>query len=116
MIEKMDRSSGNIVGFNVSGDVTKADYETLGPAVEAAIDAAGSVNILLDLREFHWEKVSAWGADLEFGRTYHHKIDKMAIVGNKKWEKHLAALCSPLYAKDAKYFESDDDAWDWLAT
>ena len=114
MIETMDRSTQTVLGFEVSGTVTKDDYEVLTPAVEAAIDANGSVSLLLDLTGFHWEKVSAWASDLRFAKQYHDKISKMAIVGDKKWERHLASLCSPYYAKEAKFFESDSDAWDWL--
>ena len=114
MIETMDRSTQTVLGVKVSGTVTKDDYEVLTPAVEAAIDANGSVSLLLDLTGFHWEKVSAWASDLRFAKQYHDKISKMAIVGDKKWERHLASLCSPYYAKEAKFFESDSDAWDWL--
>lgn len=113
-ITTMDRSEGSSLGFKVSGDVTKADYEVLTPAVAAAVADHGTVNVLLDLVDFHWEKVSAWGADFHFGHEYHDKIDRMAIVGDKKWEKHLAHLASPFYAKESKYFGSDDDAWTWL--
>lgn len=114
MISTMERSSGDKLGFVVSGNVTKADYQTLVPAVEAAIEEFGSVSLVLDLNDFHWEKVSAWGADMEFGKEHHDKIVKMAIVGHKKWQKHLAHLCEPYYAREARYFESDADAWDWL--
>lgn len=113
-IARLDRSGGNTLGFKVSGDVSKADYEVLTPAVAAAADQHGTVRLLLDLTDFHWEKISAWGADLHFGHEYHDKIDRMAIVGNRKWEKHLASICSPFYAKNSKYFEDDDDAWTWL--
>jgi len=116
MIETMDKSSGNTLGYKAVGDVTKADYETLMPAVEAAVDQYGSVNLLLDLTRFHWEKVDAWGSDLSFGHTYRDKIDKMALVGNATWEKYLAKLAQPFYAKQIQYFESDDDAWDWLGS
>ena len=114
MIETMDSSTSKTLGYKISGTVTKADYSTLTPAVGAAVDANGSVSLLLDLTGFHWEKISAWGSDLEFGKKYHDKIDKMAIVGDRKWEKHLAHVASPFYAKEAKYFETDDDAWEWL--
>jgi hypothetical protein len=79
----MEHSTDKILGYRVSGDMTKADYQTLTPAVAAAIEAHGSVSVLLDLTGFHWEKVSGWGADLHFGRQFHDKIDKMAIVGDK---------------------------------
>ena len=114
MITAMARSSGNVLGFSISGDVTRADYGTLVPAVAAAVKEHGSVRLLLDLTGFHWEKVSAWGADLHFGKEFHDKIDKMAIVGDKKWEKHLTALCAPFYSREAEFFETDDDAWAWL--
>ncbi len=114
MIEKMERSAGDKLGFVVSGDVTKADYETLVPAVDAAIEAHGSVSLLLDLAGFHWERISAWGVDLRFGRDHHDSIARVAIVGDKQWERHLASLAAPYYAREARLFETDDDAWDWL--
>jgi hypothetical protein len=54
------------------------------PEVQAAIDDEGSA--LLDMEQFEGEKASAWGSDLYFGRTYRKQIEKMAIVGDKKWE------------------------------
>ena len=114
MLETIDKSSGNVVGYKVSGDMTKADYATLDPAVDAVINEYGSINLLLDLTDFHWEKVNAWSSDLDFGKTYKDKIDKMALVGNKKWEKLMAKAAQPFYAKEIQYFEADDDAWDWL--
>jgi predicted acylesterase/phospholipase RssA len=114
MIETMERSTGKILGYTISGDMTKADYQTLVPAVEAAIKDHGSVSLLFDMTAFRWEKVNAWSSDLNFGKQFHDAVDKMAIVGNKSWERHLTKLAQPYYAKEAKFFETDDDAWDWL--
>jgi len=115
MICTMERSTDTILGYTVSGDMTKADYQTLVPAVSAAIDAQGSVSVLFDLTAFRWEKVSAWSDDLNFGKQFKDKIDKMAIVGDKKWEHQLTKLAQSYYANEAKFFETDDDAWNWLA-
>lgn len=108
------RTSGKNLAFAVAGDITKEDYDVLMPVVAQAIDEHGSVNLLLDLTDFRWEKVSAWGADLEFGHRYHEKIERMALVGNKAWERHLAHICAPFYTKQAAYFEDADAAWAWL--
>jgi hypothetical protein len=116
MLQTMDQSSDTAIGYTVVGEVGEADYQTLVPAVQAAIDKSGSINMLLDLTQFKWEKVDAWKSDLDFGQTYKNKIDKMALVGNAKWERHLTKLAQPFYAKQTKYFESDDDAWDWLGS
>lgn len=114
MIRQLDSSERNVLGFAVSGDISKDDYKLLTPAVSSAIGQYGNVNILLDMTEFKWEKVNAWGADLSFGHELHGSIAKMAIVGNKTWEKHLTKLATPLYAKDAQYFETLDDGWTWV--
>ncbi|WP_400994835.1 STAS/SEC14 domain-containing protein [Agromyces sp. GXQ0307] len=113
-ITQSDRSSGNILGFVVSGDVTRADYDVLTPAVAAAVEEHGTVKLMVDLTDFTWEKIGAWGSDLNFGHEFHEKIDRMAIVGNKKWEEYLARLASPFYAKEAAYFDDQDAAWAWL--
>lgn len=115
MITKLDRSHDNVLGFAVSGDVTKADYDVLTPAVESALTHADSVRLLLDLTEFHWEKVEAWGADLGFGHEFRHRIARMAIVGDKAWEKYLAHLAQPFYAEDTAFFQDIDQAWSWVA-
>jgi hypothetical protein len=48
--------------------------------------------------------------------SFHEKIQKLAIVGDKTWEKWITHLARPFYAKEAKYFQSADmaKAWSWL--
>ena len=72
--------------------------------------------MLLDLRRFKREEIEAWVSDLKFGLTYHDKIDKLAIVGDKEWEKWITVRSEPFYSKNAKFFYSEDidTAWKWL--
>jgi len=116
MIKALSQSSGSVVGYKFSGTITREDYETFVPQVQALVEQEGSINMLLDLEEFEWEKISAWGEDMKFGHDYHEKIAKMAIVGDKKWEKWLTKLVDPFYASKAKYFNTTemDAAWDWV--
>lgn len=109
-----DQSSENVVGFIASGEVTKGDYAVMDPAIAGIVKEYGSVYVMVDLTDFEWEKLSAWGSDFDFGHKYHEKIERMAIVGPKKWQKALAALAKPFYAKDAKYFDDAKAAWVWL--
>jgi hypothetical protein len=116
MIEKMNESSGSVVGYKVEGKVTPDDYRQLEPQVQALADKYDTIGILIDLQEFSGEEVKAWLPDLKFGHHFHDKIAKMAIVGDKRWEKWLADLVKPFYAKDGKFFhpEEADKAWAWL--
>ena len=116
MLQTMDRSSGNTVGYALVGTVTRADYATLDPAVAAAIKDHGTINLLLDLTQMRWENLGAISSDLDFGKTYKDSIDKMALVADAKWVKEAAKLAEQYYAKDVKSFEADGDAWDWITS
>lgn len=116
MIELMKKSEGKVIGFKAIGTIKPADYDELVPVVQNAINEQGSVRLLLDMEEFKSEAPSAWKADFEFGHEFHKKIEKMAIVGDKHWEKWMTEFCAPFYAVEAKYFHTDNmiAAWDWL--
>ena len=116
MFEKLAESSGSVVGYKIAGKVTAEDYQQLDPQVQALVDQYDQVCLLLDLQEFAGEEAKAWLPDLKFGHRFHDKIARMAIVGDKRWEKWIAALADPFYAKDAKFFHPEelDKAWAWL--
>ena len=116
MLEKLGESSGPVVGYKVLGKVTVEDYRKLEPDIQTLVDDYDSVCLLLDLQEFAGEEVKAWLPDLRFGHRFHDSINKMAIIGDKRWQKWVTALASPWYARDAKFFhpEETDEAWAWL--
>mgnify|MGYP001828673131 CR=1 FL=1 len=116
MPETMAKNWGNTLGFELIGTVAKADDATLDPAVEDAIKEHGTINLLLDLSQFRWEKVSAWSSDFDFGRTCEDRIDKMALVAEAKWVRHLAKLAEPFSATKLKSFGTAAYAWDWIAS
>jgi len=92
MFEKLSESSGNVIGYKASGKLTAADYEKLVPEVEALVRQEGNIRILMDLEEFEGEEVKARASDLKFGHEFRKNIDKMAFVGDKRWEKLMAPL------------------------
>jgi hypothetical protein len=116
MLQKLELSTGPVVGYKVIGKVTVEDYQQLEPAVQTLVDEYDGVCLLLDLQEFAGEEVKAWLPDLKFGHRFHDKINRMAIVGDKRWQKWVAALASPWYAKETRFFhpEETDKAWSWL--
>jgi hypothetical protein len=116
MLEKLEDSAGSVVGYKVVGKVTVQDYRKLEPAIENLANQHDSVKLLFDLRECSGEEVKAWLPDLKFGQRFHDRIGKMAIVGDKRWQRWLTALVSPWYAKEGRFFlpEESDEAWTWL--
>jgi hypothetical protein len=115
MFEKLSGSSGNVIGYKASGKMTGADYDKLEPEVEALVKQEGNIRMLLDL-EFDEVTMKAMESDLKMGRKYHKNIEKLAIVGDKKWEEWMTSMANKLFANEAKHFHTADmdAAWAWL--
>jgi len=52
MFEILPESTETSIGFKISGEVTKADYEALLPKLDDAIAAHGKINLLVVVEDF----------------------------------------------------------------
>jgi hypothetical protein len=114
MIQQMGGSEDNVLGYRVVDEVTKDDYGTLVPEVQAAVKEYGAIRLLFDLENFTWEKADAWGSDLDFGKDFKDSIERMALVGHQSWGKYMTKLAKPFYAQQVEWFTDLDEAWKWV--
>jgi hypothetical protein len=58
-----------------------------------------------------------WEIRVKFSTTHCTKIERIALVGDKAWEKWMAGVCKPFTMAKVRYFEPAeiDAAWAWLA-
>lgn len=116
MIEQLPRGGGKVVGFKLSGKLHDEDYKTFVPLVDAAIAQQGKVRMLAWFHDFHgWDMHALWD-DTQFATTHCTKIERIALVGEKKWEEWMAKVCKPFTMATIKYFDASDieSAWKWL--
>ena len=116
MIEQLPESSGKILGFKMSGKLHDADYKTFVPMIDAAVAKEGKVRLLAQFHDFHGWDLSALWDDVKFSTTHCTKIERIALVGDKTWEKYMAKVCKPFTLAKVKYFDGADGAaaWAWL--
>ncbi len=116
MFTKLEESSGDVIGFQVSGVIKRKDYEILNSEVETLLNEYEKMNCLLYFKDFIWEVLGAWGKDSAFGLKYGSRINKLAIVGDKKWQEKIAKWAIPFYGENGKFFKTEDidAAWEWL--
>jgi hypothetical protein len=101
---------------HVTGKLVKEDYERFVPEVEALVKKLGKVSILLEMRDFHgWQACAAW-EDFKFGLKHFADIRRLALVGEKKWQKGMAVFCRPFTRAEIRYFEHDrlEEARQWV--
>lgn len=116
MIEQLKTGNKKIVGFKLSGKLHDEDYKSFVPALEAAIAAAGKIRMLAHFEDFHgWDLHAAWD-DMKFGAKHFGDFERIAMVGDKKWEEWMTKLCNPFTKATVKYFDVGEAgaAWVWL--
>jgi hypothetical protein len=110
-------SADNLLEVHLTGKLTKEFYEKLAPAVEKQIAEHGKLRILMIMHDFHGWTAGALWEDIKFEFKHSRDIEKLAIVGESKWEKGMAAFCKPFTKATIRYFDSEqlDEARKWIA-
>jgi hypothetical protein len=117
MIEQLPSDSPKVLGFKMSGTLRDEDYQKFVPVIDAAVAKEGKVRLLAQFHDFHgWDLHALWD-DIKFSTTHCTKIDRIALVGDKTWEKWMAKVCKPFTMARIQYFDAADieEAWKWLA-
>ncbi|MDX1645162.1 MAG: STAS/SEC14 domain-containing protein [Thermoanaerobaculia bacterium] len=112
-----ERDGGKTVVVTMKGKLSKADYEVFVPEIERLIDEHGSIRMLVELIDFHGWSAGALWEDTKFAARHFTDIERLAIVGDSKWEKGMAVFCKPFTTADVRYFDISERgaAEAWLA-
>jgi hypothetical protein len=109
-------TAGKFLHVKATGKLTKESYEEFAPAVDAQIQEHGKIRILFEMHDFHGWTAGAMWEDLKFDFKHWKDIERLAIVGESKWEKGMAVFCKPFTAAKIQYFDHAklDEAKAWI--
>ena len=116
-IQLNEESNGKLLIVQVSGKLSKEDYELFVPEFERLVQKHGKLRIFFDMTDFHgWEASALW-ADIRFDTKHFSDIERIAMVGEKLWQHGMALFCRPFTKAAIQYFEHDHvtEAKKWLA-
>ena len=111
-----EKEAGKILELTVSGKLIDEDFQNLEPIFYKLVKQHGKIRVLLEMLDFHgWEGVALWD-EVKFDVKHLCEIERLAIVGDKQWEKFLSAFCRPFTAAEVRYFDISalDAARVWL--
>jgi TusA-related sulfurtransferase len=114
--EIKELKGGKILEVRTTGKLAKQDYEHFVPITERLIGTHGKIRILFEMHDFHgWEAGALW-EDIKFDVKHFRDIERLAIVGETKWEKGMAVFCRPFTTAKVRYFDTKDidQARQWI--
>jgi SpoIIAA-like len=116
-IQLNEENGGKILDVHVSGRLAKADYERFVPEFERLVRQHGKMLVLFDMTGFHgWDAGAAW-EDIKFDMKHFADIQRVAMVGETKWQQGMATFCKPFTTAAIRYFDHADraEARKWLS-
>lgn len=115
-IEMSEPAEGRILEVRATGKLTHQDYQSFVPEAERLIRLHGKVSVLFDMEGFHgWAPGALWD-DIKFDVKHFADIERIAMVGDAKWQKGMSEFCKIFTTAKIRYFDHSqmDEARSWL--
>jgi hypothetical protein len=112
-----DVSAANHVVIRVTGKLAKDELTQFRKDFESFVKERGKLRILFDVTEFDgWDSGGALWQEARFDFKHLSDIDRLAMVGAKRWQQALEAAVKRFAHPTMRYFEASEmqAAHDWL--
>ena len=115
-LQLTEKSGGKVLEVQVQGKLTKEDYEAFVPEIERLIQQHGKLRILFYMHEFEGWSAGALWQDIKFDAKHFNDIERLALVGESKWQEGMAVFCKPFTTAKVRYFDRSKlaEARQWI--
>lgn len=115
----MQNERANIYRLDLTGRLSKPEFDRCQASLTTEIQRIGHVRLLFVLSQFEgWEDDPNWG-DLSFYVTHGDSLDRIAIVGDEQWRSATLMFASAdLRRGPVEFFSGPNalvEARAWLA-
>jgi ubiquinone/menaquinone biosynthesis C-methylase UbiE len=115
-IRLTEKKDGKILEASVSGKLTHGDYQRFVPEFGRLVKQHGKINVFFEMVGFRgWNAAALWD-DIKFDLKHFAGIERLAMVGDKKWQRGMSKFCHPFTTARIRYFDrtAADEARAWL--
>ncbi|EDY21292.1 UspA domain protein [Chthoniobacter flavus Ellin428] len=96
---------GKVMEVHLNGTLTKEDYARFVPDTEELIRQHEKIRMLIIMDDFQgWDAGALW-EDIKWDMKHFNHIERVAAVGDRKWEKWMCSFCKPFTTATVRYFD-----------
>ena len=109
-------TSQNIVYTTAEKELTDEDYDRLIPLLKEKLENYAKLRWYFEMHNFEGWSPAAALRDLKFDFANNDKMEKVAMVGDSKWEEGLTKIMKPFAKAEVKFFSLDEkeEAQRWI--
>ena len=112
------KETNGLFEAGLTGKLTEEDYQKFVPVVKRLVKEHGRIRMLVEMHDFHgWTAGAIW-QDIKFDARHFSDIERIAMVGETKWQHGMAVFCKPFTAAKIRYFARTEieQARAWLVS
>ncbi len=116
MFTILDSTYGNLIAVQVQGHVAKEDYDKVNPLIDKAVKEYGKIKLFIQIDSLNGIEPKAFVEDVKTYFRHFKDIEKMAVVGETKWQEFWVKLAGPFISGKVKYFSHSEliAAQNWI--
>ena len=107
-VRQHNELDNHVVTIHATGKLTKQDYQHFTRIVDQLIKEHGHIRIVFEMKAFHgWKPQANWENTKLNVRHFCH-VERLAMVGNKQWERGMRLFCRPFTTAQVRYFDESE--------
>ena len=109
-------SEGNIIYSEAVGQLDDNDYDQLIPLLQEKIRSHGTIRWYFEMRDFKGWSLSPLWRDMKFDFSNRERLEKVAMVGEERWEHELTRLMQIFASGEIRFFslQQQQEARRWI--
>ena len=115
-VDVREKNAGKVLELQASGKLTHEDFQYFVPVFERLVKQQGKIRVLLEMADFHgWDVGAVWD-EIKFDLRHFRDIERLAMVGDKGWERGMCLFCRPFTTAKIRYFTraAINEARSWI--
>lgn len=117
MINIQEQPNDDILLLTVTGKLTKEDLDNLIPHLKDQVETSDHPQLFMIMEDFEgYESASAIWKDLKLDTEYIGYFDRIALVGDKKWQEWGTRVFDKITKEELRFFSIDEkeEAKNWI--
>lgn len=116
MIEFLKSREKNVLTLKATDKITKDDVDEVVIVLDKLHESVGKVNVILHLEELKGYTFTSLVDDMKYATKHMDKIEKMAIIGDKKFQEISTHLPEFTKKTEVRYFTQQErsKAEEWI--
>ncbi|HEY2785169.1 MAG TPA: STAS/SEC14 domain-containing protein [Fimbriiglobus sp.] len=109
-------ADGKVLEITLGDKLLRKDYRKFAPIVNRLVRKHHKIRMLILMHDFHGWSMGALWEDIKFDWKHFDHIERLAFVGEKKWESGMALLCRIFTTAKIRDFNTfhADEARNWV--